>query len=218
MTDSTMACTQCGHPNPDSARFCASCGQPVQRLAPEVPKAPKGPSREEVKIRLERLRETPRYQEAMGLRPSGTQVLSHRVQGRRNGFLLLALTLLGFVLYRNGVFEGPLERMGPGPLFALGAFGLFVLSRSSRRTFDMRGPGQSREAMVLSKRHLDKPQGPGRPAGYDSKYYVTLMDRQGVQEELSTKRALYESLATETLGAAYIKGRTLLHFEAIPED
>jgi hypothetical protein len=29
-------CTQCGHPNPDGARFCSNCGTPLTRGVPQV--------------------------------------------------------------------------------------------------------------------------------------------------------------------------------------
>ncbi len=165
--------------------------------------------------RLEEIREHPRYKEAMGMEIRGRDVLSHRVEGRRNGFFLVFFAIVGFVLYRNGVFSGSLERYGPGALFAVGAFGLFVLSRGGKRSHNLQGPGQSREAMVVAKQRNQPSAGPGRPAGLDDKFWVTLMDRQGVKEELSVKRSLFGQLEVEDSGAAYIKGRTLLRFEKI---
>ena len=165
---------------------------------------------------MAKLREHPRYKEAMGKEIRGRDVVSHQVDGARNGIFLLVLVGLGFLAYKKGWLAEPLERWGPGPLFALGAFSLFVISRGARKGGkSMKGPGQSREVMVIHKRRDKKGEGPGRPKGLDNRYYVTLMDPQGVQEELSVKRKLYKSLKERDTGAAYIKGRTLLRFEKV---
>ncbi len=177
------------------------------------------PTRAELDARMEKLRQHPRYREAMGKEIRGRDVVSHRADGARNGFFLLVLALVGYLAYQKGWLAGPLERWGPGPLFALGAFSLFVISRGTRRRgHDMAGPGRSREVMVIHKRHAESPEGPGRPKGLDDRYYVTLMDPQGVQEEVSCKRRLYESLQVRDTGAAYLKGRTMLRFEKVDVD
>ena len=179
----------------------------------------KPPSRAELDVRMDRLRQHPRYQEAMGKEIRGREVISHRAEGSRNGVFLLAVAAVGFFAYKQGWLAGPLERWGPGPLFALGAFALFVISRGTRRrAHDVSGPGRSREVMVIHKRHKDRPDGPGRPPGLDDRYYVTLMDPQGVQEEVSVKRRLWETIQVRDTGAAYLKGRTMLRFEKVDLD
>jgi len=174
------------------------------------------PTREELQARMEKLREHPRYKEAMGYEIKGRDVVSHRADGARNGLFLLAVAGAGFLAYQKGYLAGPLERFGPGPLFALGAFALFVISRGTKkRGHDLSGPSQSREVVIIQKRHHERGEGPGRPKGIDDRYYITVMDGAGVQEELSVKRALYQTLQERDAGAAYIKGRTLLRFEIV---
>ena len=219
MVNPMPVCPECGHNNSTAgARYCAKCGGSLTQepeRAPEASGQPVGPSQEDVSRRLEELRNHPRYKEVMGMEIRGREVISHRVEGRRNGFFVLFAAVVGFVLYQQGILDGPLERFGVGPLFAVAALGLFLISRSNKKTHDLKGPSQSRESVVVAKRHDEPGSGPGRPEGLDDKFYVTVMDRQGVKEELSVKRSLYRRLNLEDAGAAYIKGRTLLRFETI---
>ncbi|MEZ5973958.1 MAG: DUF2500 family protein [Planctomycetota bacterium] len=178
-----------------------------------------GPSDGEIEERLKELRKNPRYQEAMGGKVHGREVLAHKMNGRRKMAVLIGLGVLGLIAYKQGFrtedVKGWVDKIGVGPLAAIGAFALFMLSRSSKNDHDLKGPAQSRAAVVVSKRHNDRPNGPGRPPGLDTKFYVTLADAQGVRDELSVKRGLYEALSVNDSGAAYIKGRTLLRFERV---
>src|SRR5690349_25118374 len=46
----SVYCTQCGHANPDDARFCSNCGTPLRSSAPPPPRESPGESTSTISI------------------------------------------------------------------------------------------------------------------------------------------------------------------------
>ncbi|RAY11108.1 hypothetical protein DPM19_31865 [Actinomadura craniellae] len=68
----SVYCTQCGHANPDDARFCSNCGTPLTRSVPPPPRESPGESTSTISLTgLEAALEQDQVEEQP---PSGEQV------------------------------------------------------------------------------------------------------------------------------------------------
>jgi hypothetical protein len=196
------ACPTCGAriTRPELS-LCAYCGSP---LALGVkPRA----SEDETTRRLQRLRETPEFQAALGLEPVPPEAGQRANRMRAVGWVLVAAWGLWLVvqLARGELLEGWVLTFAAWAGLLIGATLLMSARTLVRRE---RGPLFKRGALVVDRRS-ETSLGEGRTT-----YFFTLRLDDGSEGvfRLPGRGGQYDLMAAGTVGIAYTRGAELIEF------
>jgi len=181
--------------------LCAYCGSPLALGA--KPQA----SEDETTRRLQRLRETPEFQAALGLEPLAPE--AHRRAGlmRAIGWVLIVAWGLWLILQlaRGELREAWLPTLAAWAGLLLGGVLLMSARTHVRRE---RGPLLKRGALVVDRRS-ETSLGEGQTT-----YFFTLHLDDGSEGEFRFpgRGGQYDLMAAGTVGIAYTRGAELVEF------
>jgi hypothetical protein len=181
--------------------LCAYCGSPLALGA--RPAA----SEDETTRRLQRLRETPEFQAALGLEPLAPEAQRRAGQMRAIGWVLIAVWGLWLVvqLARGELREAWVLTLAAWAGLLLGATLLMSARPRVRRE---PGPLLKRGALVVDRRS-ETSLGEGRTT-----YFFTLRLDDGSEGEFRFpgRGGQYDLMAAGTVGIAYTRGAELIEF------
>ncbi len=205
-------CSNCGAKATQlDARYCAYCRNELPRLKYNADELAARSREDEIFRRfqeLERHADLPRLKAFQpidaGIAGTGTVLFS-------GIFLVMWVVIGGTVTVAFAVAAGPLALF---PL-ALVCFGIFMMAKAGNKYRAFRNaPILSLPALIVDERV--QVRGGSKNSSASTHYFTTLEYPGGQREEVETIPAAAADACPQDMGMAYLRAKTLVHFERIP--